>query len=193
MCAYIGLGAELSSKIGGETCKHHNGLNNPLGHSAIISPRTPPQGRAWGRGGGRGRVGGGAGGHREGAGASHATCRWPKNRSGGRDRLRLGWAETCNTLYKFRKINQTPDWPHCSFIKFFKKNINLHTCISLHYRNVQYCLKINNPSKNSLFRHFIVNNAKSSIDSLEFNWFKASRRPSNVILFESIQFNIIQI
>ena len=44
---------------------------------AIISPRTPPQGRAWGRAGGY-RVGAGAG-------ASHATCRWPKTRSGGRD------------------------------------------------------------------------------------------------------------
>ena len=62
----------------------------------LISPRTPPRGRAWGRGGGH-RAGAVAG-----AGASHATCRWPKTRSGGRDMpLRLGWAETCNT-YTFR-------------------------------------------------------------------------------------------
>ena len=124
----------------------------PSGTYAIISPRTPPQGRAWGRGGG----------HRAGAGASHATCRWPKTRSGGRDiptggtyrsrgqgqatppaagqkpvqedgtyRSRLGWAETCNTLNKFRKINQTPDWPHFSCIKFFKtKSLYIH---AFHY------------------------------------------------------------
>jgi len=83
-------------------------------------------------------------------------------------RSRLGWAETCNILYKSRKINHTPDWPHFSCIKFFKKkSLYIH---AFHYITETFNTASNQqPFKNSLFRHFIVNNAKSSIHSLEFN------------------------
>jgi len=71
-------------------------------------------------------------------------------------------------LVKFLKINQTPDWSHFSCIKFLELK-PIYKC-ALHERSA--LLKIQQPFKNSHFRHFLANKAATSIDSVKFNYIK---------------------
>ena len=157
----------------------------PSGTCAIISPRTPPQGRAWGRGGGH-RAGAGQGpgagagaGARAGAGAgAGATGRGQGQATppaagqklvqedgtyppvghtvhGGRGKPRHlplaknPFRRTGHTVHVWAGpkhaiscTNPVKSTIHLIGLIFLASNslkkANLHTCISLHYRNVQY-------------------------------------------------------